>query len=391
MAFSSIKERRLRSALTVLGIVIGIAAIISLVSIGEGMRRGITDMLEQFGANKIMVMPSMQMGFGPPVIGESLTEDDLDDIKRVRGVDIAVPILFRSLPVEFNGESEVLSITGVDTEDAEEFFSDIQAFQLEAGRFQRSGDRYGIVIGYLIAKNVFSDEVKLNDRLEIKETNFEVIGIMNEMGNQQDDTMIILPLDTLRDMIDEETEITMFFIKVKDANRIEYVVDSIQKNLDDEHGEDTFMVMSTMQLTEQIGSITSMISVFLGGIAGISLLVAGIGISNTMLMSIMERTREIGIMKAVGATNKEIMEIFLIESAAIGLIGGILGCVIGIGISRVISTASSYFFGMSINTAVTPELISIGLGFAVGVGVVSGLFPARRAAKLKPVEALRYE
>lgn len=390
MAFDSIRGRKVRSGLTVLGIVIGIAAIISLVSVGEGMRLAITEMMKQFGANKIMILPQMQAGFGPPVIGEFLTEKDLNDVKRVRGVEIAIAIFFRSLPTEHRGETTTLSISGVDVKESDKFFSDVQTYELATGRFQRPGDKYAVVIGHSIAKDVFSNELNLRDKLKIKDATVEVIGIMKEMGNQQDDTMIIMPLETIRDMTGESDEITMIFVKVSDASKADRVASSIQSKLDDAHGEKTFMVMSTKQITEQVGSITNLVSIVLGGIAAIALVVAGIGIANTMFMSIMERTHEIGIMKAIGATNANVMEIFLLESAVIGIIGGIIGCVIGVGMSSLIGAASS-FYGLQIRTAVTPQLLLIGLGFSIGVGVISGLWPARRAAKLNPIEALRYE
>jgi len=389
MATRSIVERKVRSALTVLGIVIGIAAIVSLVSVGEGMRGMVVEQLEQFGANKIMVMAQMQTGFGPSAQGEPLDDGDLQDIKRVRGVDIALPMFYKSLPAEFKDEVGTLQVAGVASKDAQTFFSDIQAFDLAAGRYYRSGDRNVVVIGHFVA-NTFTDEVKLRDRLEIKGKTMEVIGILKEMGNQQDDSMVIMPLDTMRDITGEKDEITMILVKVDNADRVADIAEDIQELLDKAHGEKTFMVMSTQQITEQVGSIMNILSITLGGIAAISLLVAGIGIANTMLMSIMERTREIGIMKAIGATSANVMEIFLIESATIGVIGGVIGCLVGIGMSKVIS-AASVFIGFQITTAVTPELLALSLGFSVIVGVVSGIFPARNAAKLNPIEALRYE
>lgn len=390
MSLRSIRERKLRSVLTVLGIMIGISAIIALVSVGEGMRAMIVEQLEAFGANKIMVMPSMRGGFGPSGIPEMMDETDLRNVQRVRGVEIAIPMLYRSLPVTLGDETQVVTVSGVSIKDAEKFFSDVQAFELESGRFYRAGDKNAIVIGNLIANSLYEDDVKLRDKLEIKGKELTVVGILKEMGNNQDDSMIIMPLDTMRDITGEDDEITMLFVKVSDADRIELVVDGIQKELDDRHGEETFTAMSTKQITEQVGSIIGILSITLGGIAAISLIVAGIGISNTMLMSIMERTREIGVMKAIGATSRNILEIFLIESATIGVIGGISGCLLGIVMSRAIGFASQ-FIGFTITTAVTPELLALGLGFSVIAGVVSGAFPARRAAKLDPIQALRYE
>ncbi|MHA1743520.1 MAG: ABC transporter permease, partial [Candidatus Heimdallarchaeota archaeon] len=183
----------------------------------------------------------------------------------------------------------------------------------------------------------------------------------------------------------------MIFAKVKDVNKIEEISKDIQRYLDKEHGEKTFEVMSTRQLAQRIVSITNILSFTLGAIAAISLVVAGIGIANTMLMSVMERTREIGIMKAIGATNTNIMQMFLVESILISFIGGSIGCGLGYTFSKVINQASAYIQFITLKTSVSSNLFLIGMGFSLIVGVVSGLFPARRAAKLNPVEALRYE
>jgi len=390
MAVHNLYQRKLRSGLTVLGIVIGIAAIVSLVSIGEGMRLMVTEQLRGFGANKIMVLPSMQMGMGPSMGGMYLTEKDLDDIKDTRGVDIATGMLVKTLTVNYKDEVAVLTVTGIEPEDAEKFFADVQGFEIETGRWMDTDEKYSVVIGNIAAYNLFSEDVRLKDKLEIKNTTVKVVGIMKEIGNYQDDTMVVISVETLRDLTGEEEEITMILVKVKDVEEVEEVAEEIKDDLDKTYGEKMFTAMTAQQIVEQVGSIIGIISVFLGGIAAISLLVAGIGIANTMFMSIMERTREIGIMKAIGATNRNVLMMFLTESVLIGLIGGAVGCTIGIGMSKVIDRFSS-FYGIQVKTAVTFELLLIGLIFSMVVGIFSGFLPARKAAKLQPVEALRYE
>jgi len=390
MAVHNLSQRKLRSSLTVLGIVIGIAAIVSLVSIGEGMRLMVTEQLRGFGANKIMVLPSMQMGMGTSIGGLYLTERDLDDIKDTRGVDIATGMLVKTLSVDYKDEVAALTVTGIEPEDAEKFFADVQGFEIETGRWMDTDEKYSVVIGNIAAYNLFSEDVRLKDKLEIKDTTVKVVGIMKEIGNYQDDTMVVISLETLRNIVEEEEEITMILVKVKNVEEVEEVAEDIEEDLEKTYGEKMFTVMTAQQIVEQVGSIIGIISVFLGGVAAISLLVAGIGIANTMFMSIMERTREIGIMKAIGATNRTVLVMFLTESVLIGLIGGAIGCTIGIGMSKVIDRFSS-FYGIQVKTAVTLELLFIGLIFSMVVGIISGFLPARKAAKLQPVEALRYE
>lgn len=390
MAVRSIRERKLRSALTVLGIVIGIAAIISLVSIGEGTSAYIQEQFEQFGANKIIVSPGFRQAMGPPTGMESLSEKDIDIIKRVRGVDTAIPILSKNLQVEHKGQTNIMQMMGVNSKEAQEFFSDIQSFELSSGRFMRPGDRYVVVVGSLVAEDMFDNELRIRDKFVIKDKTFDIIGIMKEIGNSQDDSAVIMTLETMREITEEEDEISFIMASANDASNVERVSELIQEKLDNKYGEDVFMVLSTAKLAEQISTMTNTISLALGGIAGISLLVAGIGIANTMYMSILERTKEIGIMKSIGATGRNILYIFLTEAAIIGLIGGIIGIAVGTTMSQIIGIALESY-GMPLKTVVTPELAILGLSFSVGVGVLSGFMPARKAAMLNPIEALRYE
>jgi putative ABC transport system permease protein len=388
MAIRSIRERKLRSALTVLGIVIGISAIVSLVSIGEGTNKYIEEQFEQFGANKIIVSQTSFAGFSQPSSFEPLSEDDLDIVKRVRGVDAAIPILFKTMLVEYKDDSRSTSVMGINSKESVEFFSDIQSLDLKSGRFIKSGDRYSAVIGSMVAEEIFEEEVRIRDELVIKDQSFEVVGILKEIGNSEDDTSIMIPLESMRDLLGDEDEITYILASVGDTSQVDAIAELIQDKMDREHGEDVILVLSTTKLAEQITTITNMLSTVLGGIAGIALIVAGIGIVNTMYMSILERTKEIGIIKAIGASSLNIMEIFLIEAAIIGLIGGIIGTMFGYLMSEVLEVALGSY-GMPLKTEVTPQLAAFGIGFSILVGAVSGFLPARKAAKLDPIEALR--
>jgi len=387
MAFDSIKERKLRSALTALGIVIGIAAIIALVSIGEGTNAAVSEALGSLGANTIFVTSGGGGGgFGAPGSSESLGKKDLNDIKSVRGIETAVGISVKSESVTFKGETKRLSFFEVDPKDAENFFTGLGVVQLDSGRFFKSEEKHIVVLGHNIADKTFSDSIKVNDKLTVKDQKIQVVGIIKETGSSQYDSIIISPLEDSS----TDVEYTIIFARVNDPDRIDDIAANVQKEMDDIHGEKTFFVFTPKQLTQQIGTVTNMLSLVLGGIAGIALVVAGIGIANTMLMSIMERTREIGIMKAIGASNRNVLEIFLMEATLIGLIGGVVGDILGIGLSETIGIVLKNY-GMAFSTKVTPELLGLGLAFSVGVSVLFGLLPSRKAAKMNPIEALRYE
>jgi len=391
MAVRSIRERKLRSILTVTGIVIGIAAIVSMVSIGEGTNQYIQEMFEQLGANKIIVS-AYSFSAGPAgFLGtQQLSEKDVSIVKSVRGVEEAIPVLTKGLPTSYKDVTfPSMFIIGVNSKEAQTFFEGSQ-LEIANGRWLRPGDKYVVILGSLAAEETFGKELSIRDNIIIKEKSFKVIGIMKEIGNRQDDTQIYMTLETLREITGEEEEITVIYAQASDASNIEDVADRVQTKLDNKYGEKTFSVMSTATLAGQISTITNTVSLALGGIAGIALLVAGIGIANTMYMSTLERTKEIGIMKAIGATNSNVLRIFLTEAAIIGLMGGIIGLLIGTGLSKALGYVLETQ-GMALKTAVTPELALLGLGFSVIVGVVSGFLPSRKAAMLDPIQALRYE
>jgi len=393
ISFDSFKHRKISSALTMLGIIIGIAAIISLVSIGEGLRSSVSKQLESFGSDKIIISQSSSSGgFGfSGFLGEALKESDVKTIENINGVKTAAGVLFKTLPVTYRNEIQTTYVIGVNAKDAEKIFLDIQAFELDSGRYFKEGENGLADIGSAVAKDSFEKEIKIGDTISIKDKKFKVIGIMKSMGNQADDSQIYVPLADLREIAGGDSSLSMIFAKVSDASRIDEISTNIEKKLDREYGKNTYSATSSQQIADRVGSIFSILSFVLGGIASISLVVAGVGISNTMFTSVLERTKDIGIMKAVGATNFNIMEIFLVESALLGFFGGAIGCIIGVILSQLISIFAAGMLPVEFSTVVTTDMILIGLSFSSLVGIISGLVPARKAAKMEPVEALRYE
>ena len=390
MAFDSIKERKLRSALTVLGIVIGIAAIIALVSVGEGTNAAVSNALGSLGANTLFITGGGGgSGFGAPTSATMLAKKDLTAIDSIKGIDIAIGIAVKSESVTFKDETKRLSFFGIDTKEAQKFFKDLGVVTVTEGRFFNSGERHSVVLGYNTAEKSFSNAIGVNDKLTVGDQKIKVIGTLKETGSSTYDSIIIAPIDDVSDT-PGNPQYTIIFARVSNPTAIDDIAATVQKKMDNLHGKKAFAVFTSKQLTEQIGTVTNMLSIVLGGIAGIALLVAGIGIANTMFMSIVERTREIGIMKAIGATDRNIIEIFLMEAGLIGVIGGLVGDALGLLLSNVLGIILTNY-GLNFTTVVTPELLLLGMGFSVGVGVLFGFIPARKAAKMNPIEALRYE
>lgn len=391
MAFDSIKERKVRSILTALGIIIGIAAIIALVSIGTGTNAAVSSALGTLGGNTIFVTSGGGGGggFGPPSSSTTLGKKDLNAVKSINGVDLALGILFKSEAVTFKATTKYFTFYGVDPKDAQKFFQDLGVIQIQDGRIFKSGEHGVVVIGSNIATKGFPDVLKVNDKITVKGQKYQIIGTLKETGSTQYDSTVIIPIDDLSGST-SNPQYTIIFARVGFPDRIDSIANAIQKKMDDLRGKKAFVVFTPKQLAQQISTVTNTLSITLGGIAGIALVVAGIGIANTMLMSIIERTREIGIMKAIGASYRNVLEIFLTEAAVIGLIGGIAGDALGILFSEVIGTVLRSY-GLNFTTLVTPDLLFIGIGFSVGVGLLFGFLPARKAARMNPIEALRYE
>ena len=389
ISLDSLRHKKISSALTVLGIVIGIAAIIGLVSIGEGLRTSISQQLESFGSDKIIVMQGSGSNIVGAFFGETLKESDVKKIENMNGIKSATGVLFKMLPLKYKKEIKTTYVIGVDGDKAEEFY--VQTFEIDEGRYPNKGEKGVIVLGALASTKMFDDEVKIGDSVYINGEKFKVIGILKSVGNDQDDRQVYISLEKLREISGGKDSLSAIFVKVSDVSRVDDIAANIEKKFDREYGKGSFTAMTSEQITESVGSILSVLTFVLGGIASISLVVAGVGISNTMFTAVLERTKEIGIMKAIGATNNNILEIFLIESALIGFIGGCIGCLVGYGLSQIINVIAVSSLPIKFTTSVTPEMILLGIGFSIVVGTVSGLYPARKAAKLQPVDALRYE
>jgi len=361
VGISNLFHRKMRSWLTMIGIFIGIAAVVALISLGQGMKEAIGNVFLNIGSDKLVIMAKSGMQFaGPP--GSSAA----------------------SMP---------------DDEEGRKLITEVNRYETEAGRLLKKGDKFKAFIGDSVAnKGVFTKKkIELGNTIKINDFEFEVVGILKKSGNPQQDRVVIIPEDTLREVLKiDKKKVDVIAVKVQKGVDINRVADEVEKamrrdrNL--EVGKEDFQIQTPQQILATLDSILTIVQIVLVGIAAISLLVGGIGIANTMYTAVVERTKEIGIMKAVGAQNKDILLIFVIESGLLGLAGGAIGIAFGIGLSKLVEFMAFKFLGTSLIKAFFPwYLIAGSLLFSFLVGTLSGLLPAKQAASLKPVDALRYE
>jgi len=269
----------------------------------------------------------------------------------------------------------------------------IGMFEVAEGRELMENDASNVVLGANFAKNVLNKDIGLRQTIEVGGKRYRVVGILDKAQNNFGNffnSAIIMSKDELQDISETELTPLRIIVNLLPSEEMEEAKERISKHLEDDHGKKDFQIMDLQQVGEIAGSVVGMISLVLIGIAAISLLVGGIGIMNTMLMSVLERTREVGLMKAVGATTPHILSIFIAEAGIIGLVGGTIGLLVGIGTASLISIGAD-LAGLPLQAVVAPELVIGALAFSMAVGMVAGVYPAKRAASVDPVEALRYE
>ncbi len=385
IAFKNLLHRKLRSFLTLIGIIIGIAAIVGLISIGSGLNNAIEEQFEKMGSNRIFVMP---FGGAMPGTGDSLTTEDVETLEKMSDFDYVTPYLMESLVVEYNKERYNYVVLGFPSEDAEGRLEGMD-ISLEEGRYFTANEQNVVMLGYKIALDGFDKEIHINNNVIINGTKMKVIGIFEEIGNSEDDNLVYIPMDRAQELFSAKDKVSIIDLVVKEGKDLDEVVAKVEKTLKKKRGDENFDVVTPEQILAQMGDIMLIVQVVLVGIAAISLIVGGIGIMNSMYTSVVERIKEIGIMKSVGAKNSDILYIFIIESGMLGLVGGIFGVIIGSTIAKVIGFAAAQSGFSLLLIKINPFLVLFGIMFAFIVGMVAGALPAVRAAKLKPVEALR--
>ena len=379
-----------------IGIFIGIAAVVALISLGQGLQVAIEEQFESIGTNKIFITPGA--GFGPPGLSrDKLTDKDISLVREVNGVKVASGIIEEFIDVKFNNRRQFLPFHSHPTEGEEaELMDEVERFEFEEGRnFRNDGE---VIVGFDLSndENLFDRKVKLRNKLEIEGKKFEVVGILKRKGNPIDDKHIYLGKEDSEKLLDLKDKFDFIIIEVEGGRVVSEVAEDIKEEMRRDRnlkeGEEDFTVQTFEDIFEVFTNVFGIVQAVLVGIAAISLIVGGIGIMNTMYMTVLERTKEIGTMKAVGAKNSDILYIFLFESGLLGLVGGAIGVGIGIGLAKGAEYIANTALGTPLLRAFFPWYLIIGaLAFSFLIGTASGILPAMQAAKLKPAEALRYE
>jgi putative ABC transport system permease protein len=384
ISISSILANKLRSFLTMLGVIIGVSAVIILVSIGQGTTASVTQSIESMGSNLITVRIT---GRGSTT---TINYNEAKSFAKLDGVALSAPVASGNVTIKYgDNKMESVSLMGVDSD-----YKTVKSRTIQGGRDILSidvNDRLkSAVLGVDVVNELFSEGTNpVGKVVQINGTNFTVIGVLNKSGSSMgtsNDEVILIPITTAQRFL-SSSGISMIYVSAKSSETSTQAVNAIKLQLYNKfkEDEDAYRVSSQDDMLETMSDVSKTMSLMLGGIASISLLVGGIGIMNIMLVSVTERTREIGVRKAIGARRRDILTQFIIEAAVVSGMGGIVGVIVGWGACFLVTKLAS------INTSVSPLIILIAFIFSLAIGIIFGYVPARKASGLKPVDALRYE
>ncbi len=402
IALESLRANKLRTFLTMLGIIIGVWSVVSLLAIGNGAQRAIIDQVEGIGTNLLNVVPGTRdQGPNNGAGIEPLTLADASAIDRaVTEVEYVAPIFQGAAQIVGGDVSRGVQVTGATPEVAT-----VRNFEIARGQFinqqMQEGARNVVVIGDQLAEDIFGSSEPIGQRIKINNRSFTVVGVLGASGGlANEDNNAYVPLSTAyrtlfsgRTTTSSSFEVSGILMQVRSNDEIDLAQEKVEQLMRQRRGvpndgqDDDFVVFSQESLLDIFGTITTTLTVFLGSIAGISLLVGGIGVMNIMLVSVSERTKEIGLRKAVGAKRRDILRQFLIEALVISILGGVIGLALG----WAMATAIGYFFAEYITPVVTPGAVILAVGFSAAVGLFFGIYPAQRAARLNPIQALRHD
>ncbi len=399
MALSNLLHRRLRSMLTLVGIFIGIMAVVGLVALGQGLDYAVTAKFLELGADKIMITADSPFGNSAGQdTSNQLRDSDMDALESVPGVARITSYWLRSTRVDVADSVGYYPIIGAATDPVDrKVIEDFWTLSVEEGRGFENGDDGKAIVGYELTNPDKVDEpIRVGQKILVNGTRFEVIGIYGKMGDPLADQAVYISDHAFDDIFDVGDTHDAIVIQIDQGVDPEVIAEDlrhtllVERGLED--GEEDFSIQTPKDLVDSFRQVFNIITVVIVGIALISLVVGGVGIMNTMYTAVLERTQEIGIMKAIGATNTAILTIFIVESGLLGLLGGIIGLLTGMALAKTVEFVGTAVLGTNLLKAIFPWWLILGaLLFAFILGVGSGVLPARQASKQQAVESLRYE
>jgi len=401
---NNLRRRKLRSWLTIIGIIVGVLAIVSLMSLSQGLKDSISSEFDKLGAQKITINSKLN-ALGAET-NKGLTINDIREIKKISDIEEVIGKINSGLLIKYNGESKFLTVTGYDITQMEEIFKQDNV-ELLKGRLPASQKAKEIIMGYDfyvidttsnntpnpmgLESSGFKKEIDIGSEVEINNEKYKVIGILKDTGNSQTNRNCYMPIETLRKITGaSETSVDSIFAIVKDGKDVDIAGTKIEERLERFRGETDFDITTPSKASKDREDMLNIVSIVVVGIASISLLVGGIGIMNSMYTSVLERRKEIGVLKAIGAKRQDILNIFLLEAGLIGLIGGVLGTIGGFLLAFGVNFIGSQL-GTNLAIAFNLNIVLIALGFSFILGLLSGFLPAYRASKQEAVDALHEE
>jgi len=396
-AVNSLLHRKIRSWLTMLGIFIGVAAFVAVFSLGDGLKLVVAS---QFGVSSTEVITVQAGGLtaaGPPGTGVTnpLTNDDVDAIERLSSVELAIPRIILQGKMEFNDIIGVGYATNIPDGEDRKFIYEQLELEAESGRLLKDGDNKKVLLGYNFGtdRNGMGKAVRPGNTVLVNDVKFEVVGINKKKGSFILDNMVIMNDASLLGLMDDPDRVDIIAVKVKESNLMDKakadIEELLRKRRDVRKGEEDFSVQTPDAALSSVNSVLTGVQVFISLIAIVAVVIGAIGIVNTMTTSVLERRRQIGIMKAIGARNKDIFWQFFIESGLMGLVGGFVGAVIGKLIGYAGTVGINAFAGASVSPGLSLGLISFTLLGSFIIGALAGIVPALQAANEEPVDALR--